>query len=226
MQWEFEPPRPRAVEFAVQKVFLLSPAKVTGARAGQLLNPRATFPLAVEFRRRGLPLGEIFTFASGLYFRGKITYARHFAAGSSALIRVITTNAGLVDPDHRLTPGDLQAFGAVDIREDDVRYRAPLLRDAKTLAGQLAETGVAVLLGSIATAKYRDVLLECFRDRLVFPRDFVGRGDMSRGALLLRAAKADAELPYSSVLGAVLQGKRAPRITDMLPTEQSKRHKG
>lgn len=103
----------------------------------------------------------------------------------------------------------------MDIHEADERYHGPLRRDAKNLAKKLARAGVAVLLGSIATAKYRDVLLECFGDRLVFPRDFIGRGDMSRGALLLRAAQADRELPYIAVSGAVFKGTRAPRISDM-----------
>lgn len=204
------------VDARMQKIFLLSPAKVSGVRAGLLLNPRASFALARQFQREGLPLGEVFTFASGLYFRGKLTYARHFAPDpKESLVRVITTNAGLADPLLPLTPDTLRAFGEVDIDADDPRYREPLRRDAKNLARQLAKDGHAVLLGSIATAKYRDVLLECFGERLVFPRDFVGRGDMSRGGLLLRAARADVELPYIGVAGAVLKGKRAKRISEM-----------
>lgn len=200
----------------MQRVFLLSPAKVSGIRAGLLLNPNAPFPLARQFHRTGLSLAEIFTFASGLYFRGKITYARRFVREEAGeLIRVITTNTGLLDPLTHVTPEALRAFGQVDIREDDPRYAKPLRRDAKALAKALAPDGHAVLLGSIATAKYRDVLLEVFGDRLVFPSDFVGRGDMSRGGLLLRAARAGAELPYVTVRGAILKGKRAPRIADM-----------
>ena len=114
-----------------------------------------------------------------------------------------------------MTPDALRAFGEVDIHEDDPRYRKPLLRDGKLLARKLSEDGVAVLLGSIATGKYREVLLECFGERLVFPQDFVGRGDMSRGGLLLRAAREGIELPYTRVAGAVLKGKRATRIGEM-----------
>ncbi len=198
----------------MRKVFLLSPARVDGARAGFLLNPNASFALARQFHSRGLPLAEVFTFASGLYFRGKITYARRFA-GEADLIRVITTNAGLAEPDAPTTPASLRAYGAVDIHESDERYRGPLAHDAAALARQLGKTGVAVLLGSIATAKYRDVLLECFGERLVFPADFVGRGDMSRGALLLRAAREGRELPYSRVEDGLLKGRRAPRIAEM-----------
>lgn len=204
------------VDSRVRKIFLLSPAKVSGVRAGWLLNPQATFALARQFQREGLSLGEVFTFASGLYFRGKLTYARQFAAAQEkTVVRVITTNLGLVDPSLRLTPETLRAFGEVEIDANDPRYHEPLRRDAKILARRLADRGQAILLGSIATAKYRDVLLECFGARLMFPEDFVGRGDMSRGGLLLRAARAGVELPYIGVAGAVLKGKRAKRISEM-----------
>ena len=200
----------------MQRVFLLSPAKVSGVRAKLLLNPRATFALARQFQREGLPLGDVFAFASGLYFRGKLAYARRFASiDRGELVRVITTNRGLVDPATRISPAELRAFGDDDIHHENERYHAPLRRDAKILARQLSAAGTAILLGSIATAKYRDVLLDCFGPRLVFPGDFVGRGDMSRGGLLLRAARSGVELPYTPVLGAVLTGKRAPRIADM-----------
>jgi hypothetical protein len=211
-----EPPRTGRVGARVRKIFLLSPAKVSGVRAGLLLNPNAPFALARQFHAEGLPLAVVFSFASGLYFRGKITYARHFAREEDGdLVRVITTNAGLVDPALKLTPADLRAFGDVDIDADDPRYHSPLRRDARALARKLDKRGSAILLGSIATAKYRDVLLECFGDRLKFPQDFVGRGDMSRGGLLLRAARNNVELPYTSVAGAVFQGKRARRIAEM-----------
>ena len=195
------------------RVFLLSPAHAGGTRAGLLLNPRAPFPLARQFQSGGLPLAEVFAFASGLYFRGKITYAMRFARIKEGdLIRVITSNAGLVDPTHRIGPLELAAFGTTDIDIADPRYHKPLRGDARMLARQLRPDGTAVLLGSIATPKYRDILLEEFGNRLLFPSEFVGRGDMSRGALLLRAAEAGQELRYESVLGAILTGKRAPEI--------------
>ena len=181
-----------------------------------LLNPAAPFALARQFHREGLTLGEIFTFASGLYFRGKLSYAQRFAPrDSEQIVRVITSNRGLLDPQQKFTADELRAFGAVDIDGADPRYLEPLRRDAAILARQLAVNGAAVLLGSIATTKYRDVLLESFGDRLLFPEDFVGRGDMSRGGLLLRAAREGRELRYISMRGAVLKGKRAPRINDM-----------
>ncbi|HEX3731243.1 MAG TPA: hypothetical protein VHV47_15635 [Opitutaceae bacterium] len=194
----------------MRRIFLLSPANLSGVRAGYLLNPRATFALAREFHRAGLPLGEVFAFASGLYFRGKLAYARQFSSARRALVRVITTNAGLVDPARIVTPAHVREFGAGAIDLGDPRYHGPLRRDAAELASRLGRRGSAVLLGSIATAKYRDVLLEAFGDRLYFPADFVGRGDMSRGALLLRAARAGTELAYLPVAGAVFHGTRAP----------------
>lgn len=194
----------------MRRVFLLSPAHVGGVRAKLLLHPRASFALARAFRREGLPLADVFTFASGLYFRGKIAYARRFAdAAHGDAIRVITSNAGLAPPELRLRPAALRAFGATDIDAADERFRAPLRRDAAALARALAPDGAAILLGSIATTKYRDVLLEVFGPRLVFPAEFVGRGDMSRGALLLRAADAGAELAYVPVAGAAWSGRRA-----------------
>lgn len=202
----------------MRQLFLLSPAKVTGVRAGWLLNPSATFPLARKFQREGVPLAEVFTFASGLYFRGKITYAQKFARPEAGdLVRVITTNAGLVDPRRRITPEELRDFGDVDIAAADPRYHGPLRRDAFALRGQMPGGFRAILLGSIATPKYRDILLECFGEHLVFPGDFVGRGDMSRGGLLLRAAQAGTELAYVSVAGATLRGRRAPRLDPAAP---------
>lgn len=200
----------------MQRVFLLSPARVNGVRAGLLLNPSSTFPLARQLHREGLSLGEIFTFTSGLYFRGKLTYARRFAESAQGeVVRIITSNRGLLDPSHPMQPDELRAFGDVDIHEANLRYVAPLRRDALQLAQELDPGGAAILLGSIATAKYRDVLLECFGSRLVFPSEFVGRGDMSRGGLLLRASREGTELAYAPVRGAVLKGKRPRRVGDM-----------
>lgn len=199
----------------MRQLFILSPAKVSGVRARLLLNPNAPFATAKTFHRQGLPLGDVFTFASGLYFRGKLAYARHFVdAARGDRIRVITTNRGLLDPDTLLRPSDLLAFGDVDIDQTDSRYLHPLRADALALARELVLGGNAILLGSIATGKYRDVLLSCFGKQLVFPQDFVGRGDMSRGGLLLRSTREDHELRYVAVEGAVYKGRRAPKISD------------
>jgi hypothetical protein len=98
----------------------------------------------------------------------------------------------------------------VDIRADSPEYRAPLTRDLNRLE-QHRDLEI-VLLGSVATGKYVDVLLEVMGDRLLFPAAFVGRGDMSRGALLLRAAEAGDELAYEPVAGAVRHGPRPPKL--------------
>jgi len=223
-------PRSRSSSAApLRRIFLLSPARADGVRAGYLLNPAARFALAQQFHRDGLPLADVFAFTSGLYFRGKITYARRFArADDGELVRVITSNAGLLDPATQLTPDRLRAFGDVAIDPGEPRYHEPLQRDAQSLATRLAADGVAILLGSIATAKYRDVLLASFGTRLVFPRDFVGRGDMSRGGLLLRAADGGSELEYATVAGAVYHGTRPSRLVPRAraaTNQKSQRHR-
>ena len=195
-------------------VFLLSPASCAGRRTEILLSERASFPLAVQLRTRGAELGDVFSFLSGLYFRGKLAYARAFAApppGVAATL-VITTHRGLLAPETAVTPADIRAFGAVAIEADNPAYRTPLRDAAATLRGQLPDDARVVLLGSIATAKYTDVLLEVFGDHLLFPEPFVGRGDMSRGGLLLRAVDERRELAYIAVRGAVRRGSRPPKL--------------
>ena len=186
------------------RIFLLSPAHCGGKRAELLLSERAEFDLAVRLRRPGgVSLGEAFSFMSGLYFRGKLSYAVRFARAPVGVAgaQVITTNRGLVPAETPIGPRDLREFGAVDIRPDDPRYRAPVDRDLARLA---AEPGLElVLLGSVATGKYVDVLLEALGERIAFPTDFLGRGDMSRGALLLGAVREGHELAYTPVAAAV-----------------------
>jgi len=169
------------------RVFLLSPARAGGARMGLLLSPHAGFELAWAFQREGAALGELFQFASGLYFRGKLAYARAFGrppAGASGALAIVP-GRGLMDVESKITVEDLRAIGKIPVDLRDPRYRAPLQRDVEDLGRRLGERGEAVLLGSIATAKYADVLLSILGDRLLFPPAFVGRGDMSRGGLLL-----------------------------------------
>jgi len=118
----------------------------------------------------------------------------------------------LVDVRTKISLTDLREFAEVDIHEDDPRYRKPLARDARKLARNLTDACEVILLGSVATGKYVDVLLENFQHRLRFPADFVGRGDMSRGGLLLRCAVDKTELTYISVAGAVRSGRRPPKL--------------
>ena len=199
----------------MNRVFVLSPAYAGGRRAQLIMSERAQFDLAERLRSKRPPsLGEVFTFLSGLYFRGKLAYANAFAPPRRrrSLVLVITPTRGLVPAAERISLADLREFAEVDIHENDPRYRAPLERDVQRLAKKLPPDSEIVLLGSIATAKYVDVLLEHFGQRLCFPADFVGRGDMSRGGLLLRCAVDRSELRYISVAGAVRKGKRPPKL--------------
>jgi hypothetical protein len=196
-------------------LFLLSPASCAGRRAELLIGGRGAFPLAERLRAgEAVPLGEAFSFLSGLYFRGKLAYARAFAAPPPGLggAQVITTNRGLLDPDTPVTAADLAAFGAVPIDLSEARYREPLLRDAQALAARLGGDDRLVLLGSVASGKYVDLLRDVFGERLRFPSEFVGRGDMSRGGLLLRCVDAGRELDYVPVDGRPRRGARPPRL--------------
>jgi hypothetical protein len=192
------------------RIFLLSPAHCGGKRAELLLSEGAGFELAGRLRSPGgVTLGEAFSFVSGLYFRGKLAYAVRFARAPTGIAgaQVITTNRGLVPAETPVGLRDLREFGVVDIRPGDPRYRAPVDRDLVRLA---AEPGLEiVLLGSVATGKYVDVLLEALGDRLVFPTAFLGRGDMSRGALLLRAVREEREMEYAPVATAVRRRARS-----------------
>jgi len=197
------------------KVFLLSPASCGGQRARLLLNDRAEFALARQIRTdEGAPLGDVFSFLSGLYFRGKLTYARAFERPplSAAGIHIITTSRGLQPPDTPIRVADLLEFAAVPIDNEEPRYREPFARDVGQLAAVLGDVGRAVLLGSVATSKYVEVLSESLGDRLLFPQEFVGRGDMSRGGLLLRCVDEGRELEYVPVAGAIRCGPRPSKL--------------
>jgi hypothetical protein len=195
--------------------FLLSPAKCGGERAQMLVNPKSRSELARQLQSTaGAGLGDVFAFLSALYFRGKLTYARTFARAPHGVpgVLVITPNEGLCAENERLDARRLQRFGEVDIHHRDERYTLPLMRDAQALAERAGPNARFVLLGSVASGKYTPVLTHCFGDRLLFPSDFVGRGDMSRGGLLLRSAREGRELSYRPVRGAVLRGPRPPRL--------------
>ena len=187
-------------------VFLLSPAHCGGKRAAVLMRAEADFELARRLRSpEGAPLGETFAFVSGLYFRGKAAYAERFAAPPPGIpgSLVITTNRGLLPVQTRIRPADLEAFAAVPIDPRDPRYRLPLEADLARVAAETPPETRFVLLGSVATAKYLDLLRAALGERVLFPAPFLGMGDMQRGALLLRAAREGAELPYLPVPGAV-----------------------
>jgi hypothetical protein len=204
---------------ARHRIFLLSPANCGGARARLVMSERASFPLARELRSpEGAPIGDVFSFLSGLYFRGKVAYARTFASPpdrdspiSGAGVFVITPTAGLRPADTRVTLDALKVFATVDVDAANPKYRRPLERSATAMAADVGDCDV-VLLGSIASPKYVDVLQGIFGERLMFPADFVGRGDMSRGGLLLRCVSAREELEYVPIAGAVRHGQRPPKL--------------
>jgi hypothetical protein len=197
---------------AVRQTFLLSPANCGGKRGEMLRRAEARFDLAQRLGDpAGAPIGDVFAFISGLYFRGKLAYARAFCPASAF---VITPSRGLLPIDQRITRADLEEFACCDIAASNATYRRPLERDvARLAASQVAAAPHAfILLGSIASDKYVDVLLSHFGDQLYFPETFVGRGDMSRGGVMLRAVTAGEELTYTRVAGAIRRGPRPPRL--------------
>ena len=199
------------------RIFLLSPASTGGERARLVFNPGARFDLAQRLRtREGAMLGEVFTFLSGLYFRGKLQYALAFANPPAGVdgIHVITPSRGLRPPWDKTTLATLEAYAKVPIDLREPRYTKPLMRDVQKLAQALAPHPEAevVLLGSIASGKYVELLTSVLGQRLLFPSEFVGRGDMSRGGLCLRCVASGQELSYVPVAGSVRHGPRPPRL--------------
>ena len=189
---------PAGGEGPPHRVFLLSPANSSGKRAGFLFREGAASALALRLRSAGASVGEVYTFMSGLYFRGKLAYARAFAnpPGGCIGIHVIVPGLGLRDPDELVDLEGLRTIAGVPVDPTDVRYAEPLRRDAAGLAERLHPGTTAILLGSLATQKYLGPLREVFGPRLRFPREFIGIGDMSRGSLMLRCAAEGRELTY------------------------------
>jgi hypothetical protein len=195
-------------------IFLLSPAKLGGVRGDIILRPEAASPLACELRAGGVPLGEFFSFVSSLYFRGKVAYARAFARpptdAPGAL--VITPGEGLLPLHEKVTVDRLRAWATIAVDARNKRFTDPLLRHGVMLVRAYGATTRFVLLGSVASRKYVDPLVRAFGYRLFFPPDFVGRGDMSRGGLMLRAASSGEELTYTPIEGTTLHGPRPARL--------------
>jgi hypothetical protein len=186
-----------------RRIFLLSPASCGGKRAALLFNDRAEFDIARRVRSdEGAPIGEVFSFLSGLYFRGKLTYARLFEnppPRRASGVHVITPTDGLCSPDTLVSLKDLERFATVSIEAEESRYRMPLERDARRLAEDIGPRCEVVLLGSVASGKYVDVLEPIFGERLLFPKEFVGHGDMARGGILLQRSTSGVELTYIPV---------------------------
>jgi hypothetical protein len=182
------------------RIFLLSPANASGIKGQRLLNSTVHSDLAVRLRDAGASLGEVYRFISSLYFRGKLDYAERFKNPPRGVAGVqIITGAGLMLPETVVRLSDLRKISATPIDVKNSDYRLPLhsaLLGLRELAGH--DTDI-ILLGSIATPKYVTPLREVFGERVLFPTDFLGRGDMSRGSMLLRCCAQGAELAYSPV---------------------------
>jgi hypothetical protein len=179
-----------------------------------LARPEAEFDLAVRLREGAATLGETFAFISGLYFRGKLSYAQAFADPPRGIpgAFVITAAQGLVPPETRITAGRLQQIASVSIDVADPRYRLPLERDCRALAEIAGENCDFVLLGSVATSKYVEPIFGILGHRLLFPQEFIGRGDMSRGGLMLRSARAGLPLTHVPVGRLTRHGVRPPKL--------------
>lgn len=195
-----------------------------------MTSPTAGFALARQLQHQhGAPLGDVFSFVSGLYFRGKLAYARRFArppdpddpvvAGG---VLVITPSAGLRAADTPLTLDSFRGFARQDVDLRNAAYRKPLEQSSKALHAAIGPDCEVVLLGSIASGKYVDLLMPIFGERLMFPPHFVGRGDMSRGGLMLRCVAANLELEYVPLAGAVRHGQRPPRLEPLKTTKNTK----
>jgi hypothetical protein len=187
---------------------------------------RAAFDVAVRLRSpTGAPLGDVFSFISGLYFRGKAAYTRafgHAPPGLSAGL-VISPSEGLRFLDEPVTVDRLRSWAEVAIDARNSRFTEPLLEHATALARAYGGGARFVLLGSIATDKYVSPLTRVLGERLLFPSDFVGRGDMGRGALLLRAVRAGHELRYEPVERAARRGPRASSVAARPPAHGAHR---
>ena len=179
-----------------------------------LFRPGASFDLALRLRLEGAPLGEAFAFISGLYFRGKLAYAQAFAAPPPDVpgAFVITSGLGLVPPETVVTLDHLRQIAAVPIDAGEPRYREPLERSCRILVEVAGDDCDFVLLGSVATVKYLAPMVGVFGDRLLFPEEFIGRGDMSRGGLMLRCARSGQELTYDPLGLATRHGPRPPKL--------------
>jgi hypothetical protein len=196
----------------MNRVFLLSPANCAGVRARWLLDKKGRSVLAQRLRAEsGAPIGAVFTFLSALYFRGKLTYAITFARPpeQSMGVAIITPTAGLLPCDAPIGIAQLREFSRVPITIKNQRYRTSLCRAAQSFAGRIGPACEVVLLGSIASTKYLDLLLPIFGERLRVPAAFIGLGDMSRGGLLLRQVREQRELDY--IAASSIPAVSAPR---------------
>jgi len=189
-------------------IFLLSPGNASGAKGQRLLNPDSQLQLALRLRESGAPLGAVYEFISSLYFRGKLRYAECFQSPPPGVAGVhVITGVGLMLPETIVSIDQFRRLSAIAIDADNPDYRLPLHRDLCRLRKSANSETNVILLGSIATSKYLAPLLSVFGEQLLFPGDFVGRGDMSRGSLLLKSCSSGSPLTYLRATGLTLNRK-------------------
>ncbi len=164
-----------------------------------LTRPEAAFELARQVQIGAASLGDVFAFCSGLYFRGKLAYARRFAEPPEGIsgVQIITAGRGLVAADTLIGTHDLSEFARIPVDSREPRFTGPLKESLQAMSN--FGSAEIILLGSVATGKYTDTLLPVLGERLLFPADFASRGDMSRGALLLRSVAANQQLDYVQI---------------------------
>jgi len=196
------------------RVFFVSPANLAGLRAQRLLLPETSSVLGQRLIKNGVTLEELFCFISSLYFRGKLAYARAFANPPRNLpgVHIIAAGLGLQRPETLVTVHDVRQMACIQVDLADPGYRNALERDACRLRENIGSDVPVVLLGSIATQKYVEPLAGIFGEQLLFPSAFVGRGNMSRGGLLLRCCRDKVELDYVPVITTLRRGARPPRL--------------
>ncbi len=192
------------------QLFLLSPAYCGGRRAGYLLREGSTLPLAMRLAAGTLTLGEAFSFMSGLYFRGKLGYAQAFGRHETPAL-VITPTRGLLPPETLVTPASAARVRDVDVDADD----RPLSRGRSIAACGRSRDRCRPRRASSCWAALRPAsTLTCstrtFGERLHFPSDFVGRGDMSRGGLMLRCVAPGPSSTYTVVSSRGAAPRHAP----------------
>ena len=157
----------------------------------------------------------MFSFLSGLYFRGKLAYAEAFARPPAGVcgVLVITPSRDCGPPTSRWTWAGCDATRRWTSTRPTAAFVCRCSVTRAAWPARRAPRCEIVLLGSVATGKYLEPLLGVLGERLRFPADFVGRGDMSRGGLLLRSVRAARELEYIGVAGAPRRGPRPARLT-------------
>ena len=205
--------------------FSSRPRTATAFARSRRCRRRAQFALAVALRSEdGAPLGDLFSFVSGLYFRGKLTYARRFAQPPDPSnpivgggIHVITPTAGLRSPDTLVTQSAVRAFARVDVDADNVAL-SPAARDQRPCAAGGDRARVrrrAARQRRVAEVRHRarhDLRRAAeVPDRVRRPRRHVAR----RAAAASRARRRRARLrPGRTARSSTAPGRRSCRRSD------------